>query len=256
MIESMNGLLFLSVVLGYLVLGITGFGSALIAVPLLLQFMPLAEVVPLVLWLDVAALMVFNSLNLKHIDWPIWQQMLPSIVLGIATATLVVWFWAPSVHWLLLLLGAYIIWFGVSKLRTEFKPTAQKPSRAAHGFWHIFPFGWMAGMIETLFGTCGPLVATGILRQSSNMSLFKATMAAVMLPTALMALSTYLMVGSRTSSEWGRALWLTPVAIAAVWVGHALGKKVSQQAVRRAVFGLLIASGFTLLAKAVAQMMR
>jgi uncharacterized protein len=241
---------FISIALAYLVLGITGFGSALIAVPLLLQLMPLGEAVPLVLWLDVVALVVFNSLNLKHIDWPIWKQMLPSVVVGIVSAALVVKFWTLPVHWLLLLLGAYIIWFGASKLRAEFKPADQKPNAAEHGFWSVAPFGWMAGVIETFFGTCGPIVATGILRQSSNMSLFKATMSAVMLPTALMALSTYIAAGTRSNGEFMRALWLTPVAILFVWLGNFLGRKVPQQATRRAVFGLLIASGFVLMAKA------
>lgn len=243
-------LVFLCIAFAYLVLGITGFGSALIAVPLLLQWMPLGEAVPLVLWLDVIALVVFNSLNLKHIDWPIWKQMLPSIVVGIVSAALVVRFWTLPVHWLLLLLGAYIIWFGASKLRAEFKPADLKPSAAEHGFWSVAPFGWLAGVIETLFGTCGPLVATGILRQSTNMNLFKATMSAVMLPTALMALSTYVVAGTRSDGEFMRALWLTPVAIVFVWVGNFLGRKVPQPIVRRVVFGLLIASGFVLMAKA------
>ena len=241
---------FVSISLAYLVLGITGFGSALIAVPLLLQFMPLGEAVPLVLWLDVIALVVFNSLNLKHIDWPIWKQMLPSIVLGVVSAALAVHFFQLPAHWLLLVLGAYIVWFGATKLLAEWRPATQKAPLTQHGFWSVAPFGWMAGVIETLFGTCGPIVATGILRQSSNMSLFKATMSAVMLPTALMALSTYVIAGSRSDSELTRALWLTPVAIVFVWLGNFLGKKVPQQATRRAVFGLLIASGFVLMVKA------
>jgi uncharacterized protein len=243
-------LVFISIALAYTVLGITGFGSALIAVPLLLQWMPLGEAVPLVLWLDVMALVVFNSLNLKHIDWPIWKQMLPSIVVGIVSAALAVRFFKLPAHWLLLALGAYIIWFGASKLRAEFKPAAQKPMSKTRGFWSISPFGWMAGVIETLFGTCGPIVATGILRQSSNMSLFKATMSAVMLPAALLALSTYAVSGGRTDSEVWRALWLTPSAIFFVWLGNRLGKQVPQQTARRIVFGMLLISGFVLMAKA------
>lgn len=241
---------FISITLAYLILGITGFGSALIAVPLLLQFMPLGEAVPLVLWLDVVALVVFSSLNLKHIDWPIWKQMLPSIVVGVVSAALAVHFFQLPAHWLLLSLGAYIVWFGATKLLAEWRPTIQKASAAKHGLGSIAPFGWMAGVIETFFGTCGPLVATGILRQSTNMNLFKATMSAVMLPTALMALSTYVVAGTRSDGEFMRALWLTPVAIVFVWVGNFLGKKVPQPIVRRVVFGLLIASGFVLMAKA------
>ncbi len=241
---------FISIALAYIVLGITGFGSALIAVPLLLQMMPLGEAVPLVLWLDVVALVVFNSLNLKHIDWPIWKQMLPSIVVGVVSAALAAHFFKLPAHWLLLSLGAYIVWFGATKLLAEWRPITQKTNAAKHGFWCIAPFGWMAGVIETFFGTCGPLVATGILRQSTNMNLFKATMSAVMLPTALMALSTYAITGGRTDSEVWRGLWLAPIAILFVWLGNRLGKQVPQQTVRRIVFGMLLISGFMLMTKA------
>lgn len=249
-------MVFASVALAYLVLGITGFGSALIAVPLLLFVMPLSEAVPLVLFLDVVALVVFNSLNLQHVDWRIWQRMLPSIAVGIVCAALIVKFWVLPGHWLLLMLGAYVLWFGASKLRGELsnspKPAAGSPaaSAAPASFWSVFPFGWFAGVIEAWFGTCGPVVATGILRQSSHMPLFKATMAAIMLPAALMALSTYLVQGSYSNDHYLRALMLAPVAIGFVWLGNRLGQRVPQVAVRRAVFVLLCASGCVLIFKA------
>lgn len=47
----------------YAVMGITGFGSALVAVPLLAWIWPLPEVVALVILLDVPASMLHGGLN-------------------------------------------------------------------------------------------------------------------------------------------------------------------------------------------------
>ena len=258
--------MFASVALAYLVLGLTGFGSALVAVPLLLLFMPLGQAVPLVLFLDVVALIVFGALNLAHVNWHIWRRMLPSVAVGIVSAAVIVKLGLLPGSWLLLLLGLYIVWFGASKLRVEFKGAKGAPPASAQpadptgaqtgaGFWRVAPYGWLAGMIEAWFGTCGPIVATGILKQSSNMQLFKATMSAIMLPAALMALLTYVVAhtasAAQTHTEVIRAAMLAPVAIAAVWIGNRFAKNVPQPTIRRAVFTLLCVSGCVLVFKAI-----
>ncbi len=65
----MNELIYpiFAVLLGYIVLGITGFGSALIIVPLLSWKWPLAEVVALTLMLDVPASFFQAGLNFQHV---------------------------------------------------------------------------------------------------------------------------------------------------------------------------------------------
>ena len=58
----------LTVLTGYLVLGITGFGSALIVVPLLAWRWPLPEVVALALLMDAPASALLGGLNLRQVD--------------------------------------------------------------------------------------------------------------------------------------------------------------------------------------------
>ena len=70
------------VALGYLVLGITGFGSALVMVPLLAWRWPLSEVVPLVLLTDVVASALMGRLNWREVRWDVLMQLLPGMVLG------------------------------------------------------------------------------------------------------------------------------------------------------------------------------
>ena len=252
------------VALAYVVLGLTGFGSALVAVPLLLLFLPLGEVVPLVLLLDVLAFTVFGALNYAHIDWPLLWRMLPSMALGVVVAAISLRFgWLPE-EWLLALLGLYMIWFGGTRLYLEQKPasalTQELPQSSTPSMWRLLPIGWIVGVIETWFGTSGPLVVAGILKQTNNMARFKATTSAVILAASLMALATYLLPSSAGTAHAHAtplthmlllAAWLAPIAIAAVWLGNRASKLIDQQIMRRAVYGLVIVSGCVLLLKVI-----
>src|SRR5688572_27169463 len=66
----------------YFIRGITGFGSGLIAVPLLALSQPLHFVVPLVLALDFTASLVLGGTNHKKADWNEIRILLPSGLLG------------------------------------------------------------------------------------------------------------------------------------------------------------------------------
>ncbi|CCJ51135.1 putative exported protein [Bordetella parapertussis Bpp5] len=71
-----------AVLLGYVVLGITGFGSALVVVPLLAWRWPLPEVVALTLLLDVMASLLLGGLNLRQVDFAELRRLLPGMVAG------------------------------------------------------------------------------------------------------------------------------------------------------------------------------
>jgi hypothetical protein len=91
---------------GYLVLGITGFGSALVTVPLLAWKWPLPEVVALAILLDVPASMLHGGLNFRQVRWRDMLGMLP----GMAAGSLVgLWLLGQlDKRWPLFILGVYI----------------------------------------------------------------------------------------------------------------------------------------------------
>lgn len=68
--------------LGYLVLGITGFGSALVTVPLLAWIWPLPEVVVLAILLDIPASILHGGLNFRQVRWNALTAMLPGMAVG------------------------------------------------------------------------------------------------------------------------------------------------------------------------------
>ena len=71
----------------YFIRGITGFGSALISVPLLALSYRLQFAVPLVLALDFTASSILGGLNMPKADWAEIRIILPFAAIGACTGT-------------------------------------------------------------------------------------------------------------------------------------------------------------------------
>ena len=117
------------VLIGYTVLGLTGFGSALVIVPLLAWHWPLPEVVALVLMLDLPASLMHSGLNWRQVQWTELRKLLPGMVLG----TLMGLWLTHYLHsrWPLLALGVYVAAVGLRALRAG--PT----HRGVHERWGL-----------------------------------------------------------------------------------------------------------------------
>ncbi len=108
----------LVVAIGFGVLGITGFGSALISVPLLTWVWPLQQVVPLVLLIDFVACLLLGGLQWRHLHMAALMRFFVWILLGVAAGTALSQ--VPGVlhsGGLLIALGAYVTWVGWRGLR-------------------------------------------------------------------------------------------------------------------------------------------
>jgi len=94
----------------YFIRGITGFGSALIAVPMLALSQPLQFAVPLVLALDFTASLILGGTNTKKANWAEVKILLPFGMLG-ACAGAYGLLTLPTTP-VLLTLGAFTMFFG------------------------------------------------------------------------------------------------------------------------------------------------
>src|SRR5262245_40610526 len=66
----------------YFIRGLTGFGSGLIAVPLLAMSKPLQFVVPLVMSLDFIASFILGGVNSQQTNWREIRLLLPFGIIG------------------------------------------------------------------------------------------------------------------------------------------------------------------------------
>lgn len=232
------------VLLGYVVLGITGFGSALVIVPLLAWHWPLPEVVALTLLMDVPASLLHGGLNLRQVNTAELRRLLPGMVAG-ALAGL----WLSQVlsaRWPLLVLGLYVATVGLQALRPAAERHAWSPRWAT-------PMGSAIGTVEMLFGTAGPLVVAWLSRRLPDVQALRATTPVAIAASACAVLLTMGASGRLSQPElWQRWLLLMGLAVAGVLLGNRLARLVSPMALRRVICGLLVVSGLCLLGQALA----
>ncbi len=242
---------------GFFVLGVTGFGSALVIVPLLSWVWPLERVVPLVILLDFAGSLLLGGLNRSLVDAPLLRRLLPWIVAGcVAGALLLMLPGVKDSRWLVAALGAYVIWVGLRGLLALRRPaataaTAATPGGTARLLASAPASGALAGVIEVLFGTSGPVVVSHLVRRIPDGQRLRATI--------VMCLVLLSGIGSITlalSGRWSDPVmwrWMLPLlaaAIAAMLAGHALAHRLPAQRIRVAILALLVASGLSLWAQA------
>ncbi|AMG87472.1 sulfite exporter TauE/SafE family protein [Bordetella bronchiseptica] len=229
-----------AVLLGYVVLGITGFGSALVVVPLLAWRWPLPEVVALTLLLDVMASLLLGGLNLRQVDFAELRRLLPGMVAG-ALAGL----WLSrslDASWPLLVLGLYVAAVGAQALRP--RPARPRPPAAAP--WALAA-GGAIGVVEMLFGTAGPLVVAWLSRRLPDVHALRASTPVVITVSACSVLLAMGWAGRLSQPElWTRWLALVGVAAGGVLLGHRWARHVSPAALRKLICGLLVVSGLTL----------
>ena len=232
------------VLLGYVVLGITGFGSALVIVPLLAWQWPLAEIVPLVLLLDVPASLLLGGLNLRHVNFAELRRLLPGMVAG---ALIGLWLSSQlDSRWPLLALGLYVAAVGAQALRGTPPQRQQLPAPMAYAA------GGAIGLVEMLFGTAGPLVVAWLSRRLPDVLALRATTPVVITVGACAVLLTMGAAGRLSQSElWLRWLVLLAVAGVGVVTGHHWARRVSPDVLRKIICALLVVSGLTLVAHAV-----
>ena len=227
------------VLLGYVVLGITGFGSALVIVPLLAWRWPLPEVVALALLMDVPASILHGGLNLRQVNFSELRRLLPGIAVGTVAGLWLTGILDP--RWPLLALGLYVAAVGVNAFRSRPAEPRTLAAPWAHGM------GFAIGVVEMLFGTAGPLAVAWLSRRLDNVNVLRASTPVILVVSASAVLLGMGWSGRLSSGElWSRWAALMGVAVVGVLLGNRLARRVSAVTLRNGICGLLVISGLTL----------
>ncbi len=232
----------LAVAAGYTVLGLTGFGSALVIVPLLAWQWPLPEVVALTLMLDLPASLMHSGLNWRRVQWPELRRLLPGMVLGTLMG---LWLMHQlSSRWPLLALGVYVAAVGLRALRSG---QTQQPLNERWGT----VYGLGIGVVEMLFGTAGPVVVAWLTRRLPDPHQVRASIPMVMAVAVLTVLSGMAWDGRLSQPVlWQRWGLLIVPALVGVWLGHRLAHRVPVARLRQTICALLVVSGSVLATRA------
>jgi uncharacterized membrane protein YfcA len=224
--------------LAYFVRGISGFGSGLIAVPLLALRFPLPEVVP---FMVLAALV--GGLTFRRVDWPEIRRLMPATVIGVVIGTHLLVSLPPAL--LLTILGLFVLAFALRSLLLR-----QHGFTPASRHW-ASPAALSGGAVSGLFGTGGPPYVIYLSHRIRDKGALRATLSALFFLEGLLRIATFLLAGLLWDfAVWRNALLAAPLIVAALYLGSHIHARLSDRQMLQGVSLLLLGSGLSLLAKA------
>lgn len=227
------------ITIAYTVKGLSGFGSGLIAIPLLAFFFPLKLIVPIFALLSYTGT-IYQSYTLRREAQ--WQDILPLIpfsFLGIAVALWLLVNLPAEV--LTLALGSFVVLYAIYSLLPHQDKTGSR-------YWAI-PAGTFGGMIGALFSTGGPFYVLYLKLRQLAKGPFRATIATIFLIDGGARITGYAMTGLYTTQVLTLVVILWPVLFLGLWIGHHLHIKINQQQFNLGINTLLVISGGMLVYK-------
>lgn len=225
--------------IAYLVRGIAGFGSGLIAVPLLAFIFPVQAVVPVVVLFDYLGSAGQGIRNREQIAWRDELPLIPFTLIGVALGLTLLSALASDT--LRQALGVFVIAYAVYQVL---------PLPALRGS-RLFavPCGFFGGAIGTLFGTGGPFYVVYFGLRALEKSTFRATFAANFLIDGAIRLAAFASFGFFHVDVLLAILAGLPVVGAGLWLGGRVHSTMSTAAYARMISVLLLFSGAVLLVK-------
>lgn len=139
-----------TLLVAYVIFGIAGFGTALVASPVMALYIPVAQIVPLLALLDMCAAIINVSRDGRNAQWSELKRLVPLMIIGSLLGAAILLKTRPEI--LLLALGIFVVVYALYSL-SGLKPARQFSPRAA------VPFGLVGGIFSALFGSGGFIYA-------------------------------------------------------------------------------------------------
>lgn len=222
--------------------GFTGFGSVLVALPLLNLFLDIRTVVPLVCLFSLIINLIIIIQIRRHIQFKkvfiLFIAAVPGIFFGVYILKTV-----PA-QFLELVLGLVLIGFGLQRLY------AGSPERELSDSWGWL-FGFLSGLLGGSIGAGGPPVIIYTSLQPWEKYLVKSTLAAYFLVTSIVISSAQAVSHLITGRVLGLFFRGVPALVLGVLAGSVLFGKVDSGSYRKVLLVILILLGCLMVGKAV-----
>jgi len=227
---------------GALVFGVTGFGSALVTIPLATHFVPLQFALALYALCDLASALRVGLENPKNAVRTEFYRLVPTIVVGtILGVTALVHL--PRVA-LMTALGVFILLYAVYSLL----PRRGSGLISRHWAWLA---GFGGGITSTVFGAGGPPYVIYLSHRGLTKEQFRATLGFCTMTSISLRVIAFLITGLLLRWDvWLTAVFAVPGVLLGIWVAQRIYLKISRDALMRAVAVMLLASGSSLIYRA------
>ncbi|TSA42343.1 MAG: sulfite exporter TauE/SafE family protein [Betaproteobacteria bacterium] len=228
----------------YVIFGIIGFGSTLIAVPLLAHLLPLKFVIPMIVLLDFAAALRIGTQFRADINKREIAYLLPFMLLGMVSGVLLLIKLPANI--LLLSLGLFVCGYGFYTVRG--KEATLTLSRA----WSL-PTGLIGGTFSALFSSGGPLYVMYLVARGLDKTQLRSTMSAIFIVTTATRIVLFALSGLYAQDGiLLTAALLFPLMLVGLYFGNRLHLNLPHARVLQFVGGWLVISGASLIVRALA----
>ncbi len=228
--------------LGALVYGVTGFGAALVAIPLATQFVPLHFALAVFVLLDLANALRIGLEAPRHVVRGEVVRLVPMILAGTVLGVTALVNMPRQGG--MLALGVFVVVFALYSL------FSRRPRSTVARGW-AWPAGLAGGITSSMFGAGGPPYAIYLSQRDLSKESFRATLAVTSIASIALRLAAFALTGLMSdASVWAAAA----VALPAAWIGISaasrLFRRIRRETLMRAVSLMLLASGGSLVLRA------
>ncbi len=222
--------------------GLTGFGSALITIPLATHFVPLQFALALYALSDLSAALRVGFENPKNAVKAEWIRLVPMILVGTALGVTLLVNMPRAAG--MFALGAFVSGYALYSL---FRHESGKMIAAG--------WAWIAGLAggitSTVFGAGGPPYAIYLSQRGLNKEQFRATMGFATLTSISLRVVAFLLTGLLLDVKvWLVAVAVVPAAQLGIYLAQRMFLTISREQLLRAVAVVLLATGGSLVLRA------
>lgn len=225
----------------FFVFGLVGFGSDLVALPLLVLVLPIRNAVPIMAILDLCFSSYVVSREQAKIAYKELSIVIPAMAIGIVIGS----FGLATIkeELLAVILGTALIAYSLYNLM-GIRP--RKTISKAVGFCLCV----IGGVFTALIGTGGPLYLMYMDQRIEHSSVLRATMSTVVVISALLRVITFWQAGLLNDGLiWKLVLIMLPCSIVGILIGRRVSKNLSEKLFKKLVWTALGMSGVGILAK-------
>ena len=225
---------FLIVVAASAVSGLTGFGLAVVGVPLLLIVYDPATVVVLIASVSLFINVVIVQDSWREVELRAVLMLLPWAALGVFLGTEVLT--RVNAEYIRLSVGLIVVLSAVLLLREASLP-------GAGGIWGTVLAGTTSGALSTSTGIGGPPIVLLFAARNLPKIRFRASNAAYFFFLSIVALATLLARGIAQPSHFWAVAALIPASFIGKMLGTALVKRLSNDGFRKITLGVVMLTG-------------
>lgn len=224
--------------------GLTGFGSALITMPLATHFVELQFALALYALADLSSALRIGLEHPRNAVKAEWTRLVPMILVGTALGVTVLVNLPRAAG--MAALGAFVFGYALYSL-------FRHESRGVIAAGWAWIAGLAGGITSTLFGAGGPPYAIYLAHRPLTKEQYRATLTMTSIFSIGLRVIAFLITGLLADVKvWIAAAIAIPATLAGIAVASRIFRRISREVVMRVVALTLLAVGVSLVVRAVA----